>query len=120
MNSLIIQFLCFVQPFCAFVRKLQYELEGFSGNTMIAKLREEWFQEYLFTSKDKIWDSEKLSKVLRTQAFLSGIEGLTISSWRQIAVGIAWKHFMRGGLRMDFDDTTEEGLGFEGLDESRI
>src|SRR5438477_7961963 len=88
---------------------------------MIAKLRGERFQEYLFTSKDKIWESKKLSKVLRTQASLSGIEGLSISSWRQIAVGIARKHFMRGGFRMDFDDAAEEeGLGFKGLDESKI
>src|SRR5947207_14046830 len=101
-NTLIIQFLCIVQPFRTFVRQLQYELERFSGNAMIAKLRGERFQEYLFTSKDKIWESEKLSKVLRTQASLLGIDGLTISSWRQIAVGIARKHFMRGGLRMDF------------------
>ena len=64
------------------MRKLQYELEGVSGNAMVAKLRVERFQEYLFASKDKVWESEKLSRVLKTQASLSGIEGFTISTWR--------------------------------------
>lgn len=65
---------------------------------------------FLFATRGKVWDTKKYSAILIRCCRLLEIPQLEMSSWRQIAIGIAKKHLSNRGLLLDLDEEEDEAL----------
>jgi hypothetical protein len=79
--------------------------------------------EYLFGDKRGPWASEHLSQILSQTTKEHLDVRLTVSGWRQVAIGIATRHLMRAGKTWEKDnEDIEDGVDdfAEGDDEEEL
>jgi Orsellinic acid/F9775 biosynthesis cluster protein D len=102
MSRVLFQYLAYVRPFCDTLRH-QLQLASHSLNT-----------HYLFTSKDQLYTSDTLTKLISQQAKKAGAGSLTIATYRQSVLAIAKQHITQIARPFDLEhplDSDDPYLG---------
>lgn len=98
LNQVLVAYLTMVLPFRILVTKKTSIKVPFS---------------FLFSTNYKVWDTRKFSSILVQYTRIYKIPQLEMAIYRQIAVGIAKRHLLGQGLKLDLDGEEEINVDLE-------